>query len=255
MNTVRIHLLETKYEFLKALRNPAYALPTIAFPVIFYIFFGVAFGHQQAKGSHVSMAAYMIATYGTFGVFAASMFGFAVQVAMERGQGWLEVKRTTPMPISAYFGAKMVMALAFSAIVVTLLFILGTTMSGVRMPFATAVSMFGILVAGSVAFSALGLVIGYFAGPTSAAPIANLVFLPMSFLSGLWIPIWALPKFIQTLALILPTYHLSQLALGTIGAARGGSAAGHAVALILITFVCLAVAYLGYRRDEGRMKG
>jgi ABC-2 type transport system permease protein len=223
--------------------------------VIFYVFFGVMFGRAKTPGSGVKMAAYMIATYGTFGVFAASMFGFAVQVAMERGQGWLEVKRTTPMPISAYFGAKMAMALAFSATVVTLLFVLGTTMSGVRMPLASAAEMFFILITGSLAFSALGLVIGYFASPTSAAPIANLFFLPMSFLSGLWVPIFALPKFVQKIALILPTYHLSQLALGTIGASRGGSAAVHVAALAAITIVCLAAAYYGYRRDEGRMGG
>jgi ABC-2 type transport system permease protein len=255
MKSIRIHLIEMKLEFLKALRTPAYAIPTIAFPVIFYIFFGVAFGAAKVPGGGgVNMSAYMIATYGTFGVLAAAMFGFAVQVAMERGQGWLELKRTTPMPISAYFAAKMVMALAFSTIVVSLLFLLGTTWSGVRMPVGAAVTMFVTLVGGSLSFCALGLAIGYFATPSSAAAIANVVFMPMSFLSGLWVPIFALPKFIQKIALVLPTYHLSQLALGTIGVSRG-SVGGHVAALVSITAVLLAVAYAGYRRDEGKMYG
>ncbi|MGZ5431978.1 MAG: hypothetical protein ACXWH7_03555 [Thermoanaerobaculia bacterium] len=38
---MRLYLLEIKYEFLKALRLPAYSLPALLFPVFFYLFFGV----------------------------------------------------------------------------------------------------------------------------------------------------------------------------------------------------------------------
>jgi ABC-2 type transport system permease protein len=255
MKMIRIHLLEMKYEFLKALRMPAYSIPTVLFPLIFYVFFNFAFGSKPAPGAGVTMAAYMIATYGTFGVLGASMFGFGVSIAVERGQGWLEVKRTTPMPISAYFAAKMAMASVFSAIIVLGLFTLGFTIGGVHMPIATALAMFGILIGGALTFSSLGLAVGYFAGPNSAAAIANLIYLPMSVLSGLWLPIWALPKFIQKIALVLPAYHLSQLALGTIGGAQRGSVMGHVSAMAAATVVFLAVAYLGYRRDEGKMYG
>lgn len=255
MKKIRVYLLEIKYEFLKVLRTPAYAIPTITFPTIFYIFFGVAFGRQQQPHGGVSLAKYLLATYGTFGVIGASLFGFAVTVAMERGYGWLEVKRTSPMPIGAYFASKMAMAVIFSAIVVTILYILGYTMGGVRMPLGSAAAMFGILMCGAVTFSALGLAIGYFAGPTSAAPIVNLVFMPMSFLSGLWIPIFALPKFIRTIALTLPAFHLSQLALTSIAAAGDGKTAQHVAALLLTTVVFIAAAYFGYRRDEGKMYG
>ena len=67
-------------------------------------------------------------------MIGAALFGFGVSVAVERGQGWLEVKRTTPMPIAAYFVAKLAMAMIFSAIIVTLLFIMGTTVGDVVMP-------------------------------------------------------------------------------------------------------------------------
>lgn len=254
MKMIRIHLLEMKYEFLKALRLPAYSIPTVLFPLIFYAFFNFAFGSKPGP-TGVTMAAYMIATYGTFGVLGASMFGFGVSIAVERGQGWLEVKRTTPMPISAYFAAKMAMAGVFSAIIVLGLFTLGVTIGGVHLPVTTLLTMFGILIGGALTFSALGLAVGYFAGPNSAAAIANLIYLPMSVLSGLWFPIWGLPKFIQKIALVLPAYHLSQLALGTIGAAQHGTVMGHVGAMVIATAVFLTVAYFGYRRDEGKMYG
>ena len=93
MRMLKIYLLEAKYEFFKVMRVPAFVVPTVLFPLIFYVFFGVALGHQRVPGS-VLLGQYLIATYGTFGVMGASLFGFGVYVAVERGQGWLQVKRT-----------------------------------------------------------------------------------------------------------------------------------------------------------------
>lgn len=254
MQTLRIHLLEIKYEFLKMLRMPAYALPTLLFPMFFYLFFGVGMASQKPVGA-VKMATYLLATYGTFGVMGASLFGFGVTVAIERGQGWLQVKRTTPMPVSAYFVAKIAMAILFSTLVVTALFTLGVTLGGVHLAFGAAAQLFLILIGGALTFCALGLAIGYYAGPNSAAPIVQLVYLPLSFLSGLWMPIWLLPKALQRLAFFLPPFHLSQLALSAVGSTRGGSASVHVIALAIATAIFLAIAYAGFRRDEGKMYG
>ena len=56
----------------------------------------------------------MIATYGTFGVMGASLFGTAAGLASDRGLGWLQVKRASPMPPFAYFAAKVVTSMIFS---------------------------------------------------------------------------------------------------------------------------------------------
>jgi ABC-2 type transport system permease protein len=250
---MKLYLLEIKYEFLKALRLPAYSLPTLLFPVFFYLFFGVMFGGKQTGA--VSMSTYLVATYGTFGVIGAALFGFGVSVAVERGQGWLEVKRTTPMPIAAYFVAKLAMAMIFSAIIVTLLFILGMTAGNVVMSIATMAKLFTVLVLGSITFCAFGLALGFFAGPNSAAPLVNMIYLPMAFLSGLWVPIVFLPKPIQDIAVWLPPYHLSQLALRTVGASQGRPLAVHVGAMLVATLVFGTIAYIGYRRDEGKLYG
>src|SRR5215813_663679 len=108
-NTFRVYGTEAKYEFFKTLRQPAYVIPTLTFPVVFYVMFGIVFGGKQAIGS-VNLATYLLATYATFGVMGASLFGFAVGVAMERGYGWLQLKRASPMPPLAYFVAKAAMS-------------------------------------------------------------------------------------------------------------------------------------------------
>lgn len=250
---MRTYLLEIKYEFLKALRMPQYSLPTILFPIVFYIFFGVMFGGRNTGG--VKMAEYLIATYGAFGVIGAALFGFGVSVAVERGQGWLEVKRTTPMPIGAYFVAKLAMAMIFSAIIVLLLMTVAATLGGVTLAPLKAITLLAVLVAGSVTFCALGLALGFVAGPNSAAPIVNLIYLPMAFLSGLWVPIMFLPKPVQMLALWLPPYHFSQLALRVTGGSQGKSIVVHIGAMAAAAVIFGAIAYLGYRRDEGKTYG
>ena len=254
MKMLKIHLLEAKYEFLKVMRVPAFVIPAVAFPLLFYVFFGVALGHQRVPGS-VMLGQYLIATYGTFGVIGVSLFSFGVYVAVERGQGWLQVKRTTPMPISAYFTAKMLMAMLFSTIIVTGLFVLGRAFGTATVPLIDGFKLLAVLIPGAITFCAAGLAIGYFAGPNSAAGIVNLFYIPMSFLSGLWIPIWVLPRAIQKIALFLPGFHLSQIALGVIGAGRGGAMLPHVLFLMGATVVFLLIAYAGYRRDEGKMYG
>lgn len=250
----RIYALEAKYEFLKLLRMPAYAIPTIAFPLLFYVFFGVAFGSGQSAGP-ISMSTYLLATYGAFGVIGASLFGFGVGVAIERGQGWMLLKRATPMPPLAYFTAKMVMALTFSSLIVLGLFALGATFAGVAMPTPDWISLAATLIAGALPFCAFGLALGYFCGPNSAPAVVNLLYLPMAFLSGLWIPVQALPGILQKFAPTLPPYHFSQLALAQIGASSGPAAWVSILYLTGFTFLSLALAYFGFRRDEGKTYG
>ena len=47
----RTYALEAKDEFLKLLRMPGYAIPSIAFPVMFYLLFGVMFGRGTSAAS------------------------------------------------------------------------------------------------------------------------------------------------------------------------------------------------------------
>ena len=252
--SVRIYALETKYEFLKLARIPAFAIPSITFPVMFYILFGLAFGGGRGVGG-VTTATYLIATYGAFGVIGASMFGFGAGVAIERGQGWILLKRATPMPVAAYFFAKLAVCMLFGAVIVLLLSAIGVAFGGVRLEPVTWVRLVVTLVAGAVPFCALGLAVGYAAGPNSAPPIVNLIYLPMAFVSGLWIPIEILPAAVRSVAPFVPAYHLGQLALSAIGADRGAPVWSHVIALAGFTCIFLALALWGYRNDEGKTYG
>ena len=254
LHTLTIYWKEAKYEFLKTLRIRMYTLSVLTFPIMFYVLFGLVLNKNEAIGG-TRVPIYMIASYGTFGVMAASLFGTAAGLASDHGLGWLQVKRASPMPPFAYFLAKVVTAMIFSTVIVLSLFALGIIFAGVRMPVTQFAGLLGTLVAGSLPFSAMGLALGYFTGPNSAPPTINLIYLPMSFCSGLWVPIMFLPKFVRTIALALPPFHLSQLALGVVGAGNGQSAATHWEVLVAFTMICLGVARIGFQRDQDKMYG
>ncbi len=249
----RITMSETRAELTKFVRLPAYVLPTLAFPLAFYAFFGIVMAGSQSIGP-TPAATYMLATFGAFGVVGCSLFGFGVSVASERGQGWLLVKRASPMPLAAYFAAKLLTTMTFALVIVLMLSLLGMELGNVRIAPGAWFALVAALVLGSIPFGAIGLAIGFAAGPNSAPAIVNLVYLPLSFLSGLWIPVEGLPPVIAHIAPFLPTYHLGQLALGTIGPGHG-SALTHSLILVLWAIAGAGAAAYGMKRDEGRTYG
>src|ERR1700756_1910383 len=128
-----IYLKEAKYEFLKNLRLRVYTASVLSFPLMFYVLFGLVLNAKEAIGQ-TGFPTYLIATYGTFGVMGASLFGTAAGLASDRGLGWLQVKRASPMPPFAYFAAKVVTSMVFSSIIVLAFFPLGVVIGEVRMP-------------------------------------------------------------------------------------------------------------------------
>jgi ABC-2 type transport system permease protein len=252
--TARLYVNESKYEFLKTVRMPAYVVPTITFPLAFYVMFGLIFNRGQHLDS-ISVSTYMMATYAAFGVIAASMFGFAVGISQERGFGWLQVKQASPMPPLAYLTAKTVMSMLFSGIVVLALLGLGTAFGEVRLAPLQAIEFLGVLMLGSVPFGALGLAIGCWCPPNSAPVVANFILLPLSFCSGLWLPVELLPKVLQKAAVFMPPYHLGQLALKFAGASHTQSAVENCVALVGFTIAFLWLAHRGFGRQDAKMYG
>lgn len=240
------YMLEAWYEFLGVLRVPGFAIPTIVFPLMFYLFFGVVFGSSQGN---TQMSAYLVATYGTFGVISPALFGFGVGMAMDRSAGWLLLKQVSPMPAGAYFAAKVFMSILFAMIISALLFALGAGLGDVRFSTGQWLELFVILSLGTLPFCALGLAIGSWARAKAAVAIVNLVYLPMSFLSGLWIPIAALPDALKQVALVMPPYHLSQLALRVIGMDQGGNPLSHLGVLLVQSMLFLWLARMGFRRN------
>ena len=246
--TLGIFAQEARCEFLKLFRNRTFTLATIGFPVMFYVLFGLS-----NRGNHeggVAMAKYLLGGYACFGLVGAALFGIGVGLSTERGAGWLELKRTSPMPPMAYLVAKCITAQAFGLVIVALLTLLAIVFGGVQLSPREFATMLGVAFLGTIPFAALGLLIALVAPPQATAAIVNLVYLPMSFMSGLWIPLRMLPHWLQSVAPMLPTYHLSQLMLRVFGYQNQTSLASHVVGLCGFTLLMLGICWTVFQRAE-----
>lgn len=242
-SSVSVYLTEAKLEFIRMLRMPMFALPALVFPAMFYLLFGVLMSKGKSEAS-----TYMLATYSIFGVMGPGLFGFGVSVAMEKDRGWLKWRRAVPALPGAYFVAKMVMALMFAFIIFTELALLSSTLGCVDLSALQWSQLLVISLLSSLPFCALGLVIGTLVNGQSAPAIVNFIYLPMAFLSGLWLPISMLPKFLGTIAPIWPSYHASQIALKVIGNDLGVPLWQHVTYLVVFTLAMLWLAVTFWSR-------
>ncbi|NQZ09631.1 MAG: ABC transporter permease [Algicola sp.] len=245
MKLLPIYWLESKMEVLKMIRSPGFAISSLMFPVMFYTFFGLLFTMSAAN-----MSTYMLATYGTFGVIGPALMSFGVGVSVERGQGWFDVKEASPMPASAYIVARIAVSLVFSTAIILCLFTLGATFGGVSLLQSQWLLLALVLMLGSLPFCAIGLAMGLSMKSSTAPAVVNLTYLPMSFLSGLWVPINAFPESLQTVAHFMPPFHLAQLALKTIDMDIGGNVWLHLGALLAYGLIFFALAAKAYSKKD-----
>jgi ABC-2 type transport system permease protein len=246
MSTKRVigaYVAEARSECIRYMRNPGFMLPILLFPTMFYLLFGIVMGKSEGADA----ARYLLASYGVFGVMSPGLFGFGISLALERDGGLLTYKRALPMPPGAYLLGKMLMAMVAAAIVILLLLAMGVAMAHVAISAQQAGLLLLTGVLGVLPFCALGMLVGTLIKGQGAPGMLNLVYLPMSFLSGLWIPMQMLPKVLQQIAPIWPSYHLHQIALAAIGM-NHDAIGGHVLVLGGFAVVFFAIAARRLRR-------
>jgi ABC-2 type transport system permease protein len=97
----------------------------------------------------------------------------------------------------------------------------------------------------------MGLLVALLVPPASAPGVVNLIYLPMSFMGGLWIPIHYLPKWLQGIAPLMPTYHLGQLMLTIFGyQSRSSIPSRHWLSLAGFLMLMLGVSWALWQRAE-----
>jgi len=249
----RMLLVQTWSEIRIRWRIPAFSLTIVALPVLFFTFFGLPFARQTLPNG-TSLGAYLLASFAAYSVGSVMVFGFGIGVATERGLKVDVLMRATPLPPLIAILAKVLNALAYALLSLVVLIGYGIVVGGVREDPVVWLDMIARLLVGSMPFIALGFAIGYLCGPNVAPAVANLVYLPLSFASGLFLPLSQLPPFVRRIGPYLPAYHYGQLAWSTVGAASEGMLTSLAW-LVGYTVFFLLIAFRAYRREESRKFG
>ena len=249
----RMLLAQTWSELRIRWRIPAFSVTIVALPVLFFTFFGLPYAKQTLPDG-TSLGAYLVASFAAYSVGSVMVFGFGIGVAIERGQKVDLLMRATPLPPLIAILAKVLNALFYALLSLVILIVYAVVVGGIRQDLTVWLDMIARLLAGSVPFIALGFAIGYLCGPNVAPAVANLVYLPLSFASGLFMPLSQLPGFVRGIAPYLPAYHYGQLGWSAVGANTERLPVSLAW-LAGYTVLFLAIAIRAYRNEESRKFG
>lgn len=244
---IRYVMLETR----RQLRNVKAMVFTFAIPVVMLLVFGAAYGGQVDPVTHLPFLVVTTLQMTAYGAMMAAL-SQAFSLVTERSIGWNRQLRVTPLSGWAFLVSKLVAAMAFSAVSVVVTFaiaILGMHASLGAGRWAAA--GLGIW-AGVVPFALIAILVGQFAKPAYAQPLFMVVFMGLSILGGLWVPLSVMPAWMGSIAHLLPSYWLNRI--GQMGAGATGSAGMTEPALVLVgwTVVLAAVIVWRYRRDAAR---
>ncbi|HKN80862.1 MAG TPA: ABC transporter permease, partial [Actinomycetota bacterium] len=92
-------------------RNPAAAFFTFVFPLMFLVIFATLLGSGTVtleSGREFNQSTYYVASMAVFSVITACYTNLAIGVTFQRDAGILKRTRGTPLPGSAYLGARVI---------------------------------------------------------------------------------------------------------------------------------------------------
>ncbi|MCP2322605.1 ABC-2 type transport system permease protein [Hamadaea flava] len=201
-----------------------------------------------------SMKAIQYMTPGLLGwaIASGATFGAALTLVSWRQKKILRRLRLSPVSVAsivtARVGVSIGIALLQSAIFigVALLPVFGLQLSSYWWAFIP------IMIAGTLAFLSIGLLAGAVSKtPESASAIANLVVLPMAFLSGSFFPLDSAPGWLKTVSNLLPLKHLVTSMQDVMVRGQSPSVTLPAIGILLgFTVVVTGAAALLFKWDD-----
>ncbi|HTC52215.1 MAG TPA: ABC transporter permease [Steroidobacteraceae bacterium] len=213
---LRAYCNDARYEALRMLRAPAFAIPFLLIPAPLYLLFGVVMATPSAA-RNPGVYDFLFIGFCVMAVMGPALFGVGSTLAPERDAGLARFKRALPAPAGSYLVAKFLMAMFFAALAVGTMIIAAKCAGKISLSELQLLVLSVVLVLGALPFCALGLFIGAHFSGAAAPGITNLIYLPMIYLGGLFIP---LPAFLQKWVVIWPAFHLQQVVVATTGMSK-----------------------------------
>ena len=183
-----------------------------AMPAIVLVLLGSIYGHQHAARG-VTVVQLFTAGMIAGGIGATSFQNLGLTIAAERERGTLKRLRGTPLAPAAYFIGKVILVFVCTVAEVVVLIVVGVALYHLHLPTSAAQwwSLAWVFVLGTVACSLIG--IGISSLPSSATnsfPVISLPYLVLQFISGVYVPFYNVPPWLQHIAAIFPLKWMSQ---------------------------------------------
>ncbi|MDP5347383.1 MAG: ABC transporter permease [Paracoccaceae bacterium] len=186
-------------------RQPGFWIPTVLFPAMLYAFFG-------ANSGGGAWAANAMASFAVYAVLGVGFFQFGVSVAQDRASPFATWQSTLPGSAVPQWIARIIAAVIFVTLAVALVIALAHLMTDVDLPARAWGRLAAVCLMATGTATLMGIALGSVASARAAVPLANLVYLPLAYLGGLWVPPIAMPAAINAISEWTPTRAMGELA-------------------------------------------
>ena len=185
-------------------------------------------------------------------IASGATFGAAITLVNWRETKLLRRLRLAPVSTASVVTARIGVSLAVALVQLAAFLLIATTpYFGLKLTASWWMAIPVVLV-GTLAFMAIGLVAGAIAKTQQAATaIANLVILPMAFLGGAFIPLDYAPAWIRQISYAMPLRYLVTGMQNVMARGEGPASAVPAIAVMLaLTAVLTLIAVRVFRWDS-----
>ena len=211
MSDLAVAARQVRFEQKAFWRNPAGAVFTFAFPVLFLVIFSTLnSGQRIAERGNISFVTFFVPGIVAFGLISACYTNLAIRMTMSRDLGILKRVRGAPVPTWAYLGGQVGSSIVITFVLVLVTVGLGVVAFGVDFRTSTAAGLVVTLALGAACFCALGLAVSGLCPNADAAPaIVNFSVFPLLFISGIFFPLDNAPRWLTTVAKLFPMQRLA----------------------------------------------
>ncbi len=208
---------------------------------------------QEQADSEVPYVNYVLPSIVLMGFFTTGLFGVPGTILYNREGKVLRQYWVTPLSVRQYLLGFGVGHVIFCAIQFALVLLLGRLAFGATLQFSSWHTVL-LLILASATFLAFGFLITSFARSANGGmAIANILNMPMMFLSGMFFPIVGLPIFLMILVYANPVTYVLEALRQSVGIQAGTLMPWPWPVLVplLWILVCSAVAVRRLRWDVG----
>jgi ABC-2 type transport system permease protein len=218
---VSAYLAQARVELRLGLRNGEQLLVNLVIPLLVLVFFSLVDVVPVPDGV-TNRVDFLAPGVLALAVMSASMVSLGIGTGFERQYGVLKRLGATPLGRGRWLAAKVTAVLATLlvqfAVLVPVALILGWRPEGPLWPFIPAV------LAGTAAFSGIGLLMAGSLRGTTTLALANGLYLVLLLLGGMVFPLEALPAALEALARVLPAAALTTAVSAAVGDATASAA-------------------------------
>jgi ABC-2 type transport system permease protein len=206
------------YDLRAFARNRQSRFFTLVLPVLFLVIFASVFGGRgnttAVAGGRISTSVYYVPGIITFGVIAACFGNLAASVTAQRERGVLKRRRATPVPAAAVIAGRVLTAVVVAVVMAAVLLGIGWAAYGAHVPGRTALALAVTVVTGAASFCCLGYALtSLIRNEDAALPATMALTLPLYFISGVFVAVTALPRWLADVGEIFPVQHLADALL------------------------------------------